>query len=129
MQDFLASPPCQTFSRANTATSKSTDKRTILFETTLEFARQTDNDYILIENVPDFLNAKPKNAEHILKGKTVGEYIKEELEKLGYIVNIGIFSAADYGTAQDRQRSLILASKKNWEYGNFRKRQVQKSVV
>ena len=126
---FLASPPCQTFSRANTATSKSTDKRTILFETTLEFARQTDNDYILIENVPDFLNAKPKNAEHILKGKTVGEYIKEELEKLGYIVNIGIFSAADYGTAQDRQRSLILASKKELGIWKFPKKDKFRKVL
>lgn len=116
---FLASPPCQTFSKANTSESKITDIRSNLFERTLEFARQTDNDYILIENVPDFLNAKPKNAEHILNGKTVGEYIKEELEKLGYIVNIGIFSAADYGTAQDRERAIILASKKElgiWKF-------------
>ena len=72
----LASPPCQTFSKANTAESKSSDKRSILFETTLEFIRQTNNDFILIENVPDFLNAKPKNAEDILNGKTVGQYIK-----------------------------------------------------
>lgn len=115
----LASPPCQTFSKANTAESKSSDKRSILFETTLDFIRQTNNDFVLIENVPDFLNAKPKNAEDILNGKTVGQYIKEELEKLGYIVNIGIFSAADYGTAQDRERALILASKKElgiWKF-------------
>lgn len=126
---FLASPPCQTFSKANTAESKSTDVRSILFETTLEFARKTDNDYILIENVPDFLNAKPKNAELILKGKTVGQYIKDELEKLGYIVNIGIFSAADYGTAQDRKRAIILASKKELGIWKFPKKDKFRKVL
>lgn len=110
---LLASPPCQSFSKANTSKSKLTDKRTCLFETTLEFIRQTDNDYVLIENVPEFLNAKPKNIKDIIGDKTIGEYIRIELEKLGYIVNIGVFSAADYGTCQNRERALILAAKKS----------------
>lgn len=121
---ILASPPCQSFSRANNAKGKQTDKRTILFETTLEFARRVNdcNDYILIENVPDFLASQPKQIDDLLQGKTVGEYIKTELEKLGYIVNIGVFSAADYGTAQDRQRALILAAKENLGVWKFPKK-------
>ena len=55
--------------------------------------------------------------------------LKEELEKLGYIVNIGIFSAADYGTAQDRQRSLILASKKELGIWKFPKKDKFRKVL
>lgn len=119
---LLASPPCQSFSKANTSKSKLTDKRTCLFETTLEFIRQTDNDYVLIENVPEFLNAKPKNINDIIGDKTIGEYIRIELEKLGYIVNIGVFSAADYGTCQNRERALILAAKKELGIWKFPKK-------
>ena len=108
----LASPPCQSFSKANTSKGKASDIRTPLFRTNLDFIRDTDTDYALIENVPDFLNAKPKQLKELLGDLTIGEYIKQELENMGYVVNIGVYSAADYGTAQDRKRAIILAAKK-----------------
>ena len=119
---LLASPVCRDFSRANTSNSKMTTKRTALFENTLDFIRATDNDFIVIENVPDFLIMKPKYVQDILGDKTIGQYIKDELEKLGYIVNIGVFSAADYGTPQDRERAIILASKKEFGIWKFPKK-------
>ena len=76
----------------------------------------------MIENVPDFLNAKPKQLKELLGDLTIGEYIKQELENMGYVVNIGVYSAADYGTAQDRQRAIILAAKKELGLWKFPKK-------
>ena len=118
----LASPPCQSFSKANTSKGKASDIRTPLFRTNLDFIRDTNPDYALIENVPDFLNAKPEQLKNILGTLTIGEYIKQELENMGYVVNIGVYSAADYGTAQDRQRAIILAAKKELGVWKFPKK-------
>lgn len=126
---LLASPVCRDFSRANTSASKMTTKRTAFFENTLDFIRATDNDYIVIENVPDFLIMKPEYVKDIIGDKTIGEYIKAELEKLGYIVNIGVFSAADYGTAQDRTRAIILASKNELGMWKFPKKDKFKKLL
>ena len=118
----LASPPCQSFSKANTSKGKASDIRTPLFRTNLDFIRDTNPDYALIENVPDFLNAKPEQLKNILGTLTIGEYIKQELENMGYVVNIGVYSAADYGTAQDRKRAIILAAKKELGLWKFPKK-------
>ena len=118
----LASPPCQSFSKANNSKGKASDIRTPLFRTNLDVIRDTDTDYTMIENVPDFLNAKPKQLKELLGDLTIGEYIKQELENMGYVVNIGVYSAADYGTAQDRQRAIILAAKKELGLWKFPKK-------
>ena len=125
----LASPPCQSFSKANTSKGKVSDIRTPLFRTNLEFIRDTNPDYALIENVPDFLNAKPKQLKELLGDLTIGEYIKQELENMGYVVNIGVYSAADYGTAQDRQRAIILAAKKELGLWKFPKKDKFRKIL
>ena len=115
---LLASPVCKDFSRANNSKNRMKTRRTALFEDTMNFIRQTLPTFVMIENVPDFLVMKPKYVKDIIGEKSIGQYLKDELESLGYIVNIGVFSAADYGTAQDRKRGLILASKngKIWKF-------------
>ena len=125
----LASPPCQSFSKANTSKGKVSDIRTPLFRTNLDFIRDTDTDYALIENVPDFLHAKPKQLKELLGDLTIGEYIKQELENMGYIVNIGVYSAADYGTAQDRKRAIILAAKKELGLWKFPKKDKFRKIL
>ena len=125
----LASPPCQSFSKANTSKGKASDIRTPLFRTNLEFIRDTNPDYALIENVPDFLNAKPKQLKELLGDLTIGEYIKQELENMGYVVNIGVYSAADYGTAQDRKRAIILAAKKELGLWKFPKKDKFRKIL
>jgi len=120
---LLASPVCKDFSRANTSKNRMKTKRTALFENTMNFIRQTLPTFVMIENVPDFLIMKPKYVQDIIGDKSIGQYLKDELENLGYIVNIGVFSAADYGTAQDRTRGIILASKngKIWKFPKMEK--------
>ena len=125
----LASPPCQSFSKANNSKGKASDIRTPLFRTNLDFIRDTDTDYAMIENVPDFLNAKPKQLKELLGDLTIGEYIKQELENMGYVVNIGVYSAADYGTAQDRQRAIILAAKKELGLWKFPKKDKFRKIL
>lgn len=108
---ILASPPCQDFSLAGKRDFKT--PRAKLFLTMLDFIRDVNdvNEYVMIENVPEFLDAKPEGLNNILKGETIGEYIKSTLSTLGYQVNIDVLDAADYDTAQHRKRGIILASK------------------
>lgn len=115
---LLASPPCQEATLMNTSKNKGKTHRAALFEDTLEVIRAVGYDYIFIENVPQWLTSRPEAALSILGEKTIGEYVVDELEKLGYNVTVGILSAADYETAEDRERAIILACKKNWGHGN-----------
>lgn len=116
---LLASPPCQEASLLNNSKNKGKTHRAALFEDTLEVVRAVGYDYIFIENVPQWLASRPEAALSILGEKTIGEYVVEELEKLGYNVTVGILSAADYETAEDRERAIILACKKElgtWKF-------------
>lgn len=109
---LLASPPCQEATLMNTSKNKGKTHRAALFKGTLEVIRAVGYDYIFIENVPQWLTSRPEAALSILGEKTIGEYVVDELEKLGYNVTVGILSAADYETAEDRERAIILACKK-----------------
>lgn len=111
---ILASPVCRDFSVAGKRDFNNPRARLIF--PVLELAQRVNdvNEYILIENVPGFLTASPENWPEVNgKEKTnLGTYVKRELEKLGYIVNIAIVHGCDYNTAQKRKRAFILASKK-----------------
>ena len=116
---LLASPPCQEASLLNNSKNKGKTHKAALFEDTLEVVRAVGYDYIFIENVPQWLASRPEAALSILGEKTIGEYVVGELEKLGYNVTVGILSAADYETAEDRERAIILACKKElgtWKF-------------
>lgn len=108
-----ASPPCQDYSDANNS-KKADSERAKLFIAMLDFIKAVDsvNQYVLIENVPGFINAAPKVLKHILGDMNIGEYIKSCLESLGYKVNIDIQNSADYGSGQSRERAIIIAHKK-----------------
>ena len=117
---ILASPVCRDFSVAGKRDFNNPRARLIFH--VLELARRTNDvtEHILIENVPGFLIASPEDWPE-LKGEekiNLGTYVKRELEKLGYTVNIdGNIHGADYDTAQKRQRGFILASKKGlWKF-------------
>lgn len=114
---IIATPPCQTFSVAGKRDFH--DPRTKLFIPMLDIIKRVNevNQYVLIENVPEYLKAKPKHLEHIIGEMTIVEYIASELKKLGYKVNMDIINAANYGTPQHRERLIILASKRGlWKF-------------
>jgi DNA (cytosine-5)-methyltransferase 1 len=105
--DFIyATPPCQSFSKAGK--QQLNDERDILFIYILKLADIIKPKYILIENVPEFikLNIKINGIEtNVLKE------IEKYLEK-DYMINHTILNTADFQTAQNRKRSIILISKK-----------------
>lgn len=117
---ILASPVCRDFSVAGKRDFDNPRAR-LIFKV-LEFIRRTDETtrHVLIENVPGFLTAAPENWSELQQetGRiNLGTYVKQELEKLGYTVNIAIVYGADYDTAQKRRRAFILASKDGlWKF-------------
>lgn len=100
----LASPPCQSYTLSNSRRNPS-DKRGRLFITMLEFVEATNPDWVLVENVPQMLTVKLND------GTIVGKHIVDKLKALGYTVKSGVQNAADFSTAQNRKRAIILASK------------------
>lgn len=112
----LASVPCQSFSQAGKKDYNSAEAS--LFLRTIEFVRTVNdvNQYVMIENVPEFLNARPDSLANT-NYANIAEYIKGELESLGYAVNIGVLDAANYGTCQARHRAIITAAKSGlWKF-------------
>ncbi len=110
--DFLiATPPCQGMSLAGKM--QENDPRNSLIKYVIKLAMQLQPNNILIENVPKVLKTY---LVHNGKKIKITDYIKEELEPLGYIINPVVVDACDYGTPQSRKRAIYLISKLHkWE--------------
>ena len=110
--------PCQDSTTLNTSDTKGSREISRLFKPAVDFIKETKVPLFIIENVPAWLNSSPEAAQDILHGRTIWEYIQDELKDL-YNLNAGYFSAADYGSCQDRIRGLVLGSLKDgpvWEF-------------
>ena len=110
--------PCQEATTLNTSDTKGTRDIARLFKPAVDFIKETKVPLFIFENVPQWLNSSPKAAQDILRGRTIWQYIQDELGEL-YNLNAGYFSAADYGSCQDRVRGLVLGSLKDgpvWEF-------------
>lgn len=110
--DFLiATPPCQGMSLAGKMHEN--DPRNSLIKYVIKLAQELQPANILIENVPKVLNTYLSHKGEKLK---ITDFIKQELEPLGYIVNPVVVDASDYGTPQSRKRAIYLISKlQKWE--------------
>lgn len=126
---LLASPPCQESSQQNTSKKKGETHRAALFKDTLDVIEVVLPKYIFIENVPQWLESRPRAALEILGDKTIGDYVVDELKRLGYNVNVGILSAADYETGEDRPRAIILACKKELGIWKFPQKHAFRTTV
>lgn len=120
--DFLiASPPCQGMSVAGKNRSLQqmrTDNRNFLIFKIIDFINLKDPDFILIENVPNFLKLELPFRNRMMK-------ITEILHILygnKYIVVPEIFDASEYGVAQKRIRAIIRMYKKEKIWGDPEKR-------
>jgi len=95
--------PCQPFSRINKKNIENDPRKFLL----LEFARivkETEPDFIFLENVPGLL----KN-----KGKLVFEKFVKNLEDLNYNYDYDVINAKSYGVPQNRTRLILIASKQS----------------
>jgi DNA (cytosine-5)-methyltransferase 1 len=97
----LAGPPCQGHSDLNNHTRRK-DKRNHLYERVARFAEIAAPSHLIIENVPNVINAKERALD-----KTIAR-----LEKLGYKVDTNVVHLADLGVPQRRKRDVLVASSK-----------------
>jgi len=109
---IMATPPCQSFS--NAGRKKIKDKRTPLFLVLIDIIKKLNPKYVLIENVPSFMDSKYEENNE----EKIGEKFNKELGEL-YIINTEILNAKDYEVPQSRRRSITLFSlktEKEWKH-------------
>ena len=122
--------PCQCFCTMHGKNWKD-DERLLIVLYCVKFIKDALPEYILFENAKEFfgfslpmskdLSAHPIAAQlqQELNGRTIGEYLKDELtaDGLNYNLNFAIENACYYGTAQSRVRSILLGSRKGvWKF-------------
>lgn len=116
---LLATPPCQGLSSIGKNKHQKEfelDNRNFLIFEVFDFIDLLDLDYILIENVPRFLEMYFPYKGKLLK---LDEILKEKYST-NYEVESKIINAKDYGVAQSRPRSIIKLYKKDlsWPWSN-----------
>lgn len=117
---LIATPPCQGMSIAGKRDYS--DSRNKLIIPVFNIIDEIDPDYVLIENVPQFLKLEITYNNHI---GTVEEVVKKQFEDRYFINEDKIINAQDYGVPQNRKRAIILMSKKKeWKFPKKEKRQV-----
>ncbi len=100
--DLLAGcPPCEGFSSLRTLNGSRVtgDPRNDLVFEFLRFAKGLRPKAIMIENVPGLAGDWRMNS------------LRRGLSRMGYICNLGVLDAADYGVPQRRRRLLLLGSR------------------
>lgn len=100
---IVGGPPCQGFSNKGKKLGLK-DPRNFLFREYLKIVDEIKPDVFVIENVKALVATE--------NGWFINEIVNE-IKKLGYIVNYHIATASNYGVPQQRQRTIILASKNN----------------
>ena len=103
---LIATPPCQglsTLGKNKKQAHFEVDKRNFLILQALEIIDECDFDYVLIENVPRFIEMYfPYDGEYLLL---------EEILKMKYAdkyeIDIRVLNAKDYGICQSRPRAII----------------------
>lgn len=110
---LIATPPCQglsTLGKNKGQAQYETDRRNFLILEVLDVIDRCDFDYILIENVPKFIEmyfpyeGEYRKLEEILRMKYSGQYT----------IGLRVLNAKDYGVPQSRPRAII----KLWKKGH-----------
>lgn len=116
---LLATPPCQGMSVAGKMDEH--DPRNTLIIKVVEFIKKVNPKNIIIENVPTMLKTSILVNEEKIK---IVDYIKNELSN-DYKISFNILNAADYGTPQTRNRTIILMS----QYGDWKLPEKQNQIT
>ena len=114
---LLAGFPCQPFSIAGEKRGFCDTRGTMFFEIERIISAKKPR-VVVLENVKHF-----KNHD---KGRTLKTVIYS-LENLGYTVSWQVLNAKDFGVAQNRERTIIIASKSGIKF-NFSKLKKQKPI-
>lgn len=92
--------PCQGFSMSGSRIVE--DNRNSLYKDMLEIINELQPEFIVAENV--------KGLRSMLKGK-VEDKIKNDIQNLGYEVNVTVLNSADYYVPQKRERVIFIANR------------------
>lgn len=106
-----ASPDCKHFSRAKGGKPKSQGIRSLAW-VVLRWAREAQPQVITLENVPEFVDWGPLDAEHCPIPERKGETFKRwrrDLEKLDYVVEWRTLIASHFGAPTSRKRLFLIA--------------------
>lgn len=110
-----ASPSCTHHSRAKGGRPRSNQLRSQP-EYVVTWASQVRPRVIIVENVPEFVEWGPLDAEgkpdRAHKGETFKAWVKM-IESLGYNVEHRILCCADYGDATSRRRFFLIAVRRD----------------
>lgn len=110
---LIAGPSCVHFSRARGGAPKEDQQRSGAWQV-FKWDEQLNPEWILVENVPDFLTWGPLDAAgRPIKDGLGAEFLRwvGALKKLGYLVEWRILCAADYGDPTTRKRLFIQATR------------------
>ena len=103
---LIATPPCQglsTLGKNKKQIHYESDKRNFLILEALDVIDSCDFDYILIENVPTFIEMYfPYGDEYLL----LEDILKKRFSNK-YQIDIKVLNAKDYGICQSRPRAII----------------------
>lgn len=100
----VGGPPCQGFSTVGRGNPK--DERNSLFMEFVRIVKETNPQFVIIENVTGLL---AKKNEKTLKS------IFKKFNKLGYNMDVKVLSSQNYGVAEKRRRTIFIGSKINDE--------------
>ena len=109
---LIATPPCQgasTLGINKHMDQMISDPRNYLIYSVMEVIDKKDFDYIMIENVPRFLNMYFPYKESF---KKLEEILRDKYSKR-YMIDIRVLNAKDYGVPQTRPRAIV----KMYKYG------------
>lgn len=112
---LIATPPCQglsTLGKNKVQTQYETDRRNFLVLEALDVIDACNFDYILIENVPKFIEMYFPYKNKYLK---LEEILKAKYSDI-YKIDVRVLNAKDYGVPQSRPRAIIKLYKKNLKW-------------
>lgn len=129
---IFGGPPCQGFSRAGLR--KKDDPRNLLFKEYLRVISEIQPNYVVMENVVGFLDMQFEGFEGISgkvyeDGSVTPDILKAELAELGYVANMQILDASNYGVPQRRNRVIFMAYKHDKTKPEFPKPFTDKTKV
>ena len=112
---LIATPPCQglsTLGKNKKQEDFEKDQRNFLIFDVFDIIDRSNFDYILIENVPRFLNMYfPFNEEILL----LEDIIRIKYESK-YQIEVDVLNACNYGVPQSRPRAIIRIYKKSLQW-------------
>jgi DNA (cytosine-5)-methyltransferase 1 len=111
----VGGPPCQAFARIGRAKLREIagdpdaflkDPRAGLHERWVAWVRELAPVAVLVENIPDALNAG---------GRNIAEEIADDLRELGYRTCYTLLNAVNYGVPQTRERMFLIGCREELE--------------